>query len=1131
MRNFKKFLALVMATLMILSAAVITTGAAGKADYTDAAQHLVALKIMKGDEKGNLMLDNGVTRYQAALFFAQTLSGETRVEVWNADKKSTAFKDVTEYGTAIDYVYGRKVVAGRGNGVFGPNDPITYQDMLVMAVRALGYETADMSYPYGYILAAQKLGLTDNVENVNYKAALTRGETSQIIWDMLNTVIAVVDPLNDKILYPDDKGLTEAITDKKLERKTMLVDSGYASGEISGTITAFVKAADDDDVDTVVVDGTYNTGKKDKDGNDIYASFKQEIAVADLGLTDVAKVEYLGRAVTLFVDEAVADFEKDYDVIADNSDASVVYADFETYTVVENLGNAGNIKWDEANKTLTLDGSKFKDDGKSYNINLYTFVEKNDKGWVKAANINELSGNFVYTSKDGYVGDNTYGKVEYYVVDGGKGEADTLNVYYTPYSFGQYFNRTIKYQPTSKDASFVTIASYVSTQTKNFDGTDTYFEERLVSSNTKITDATKSVSKSNGEDAMNTKLAGETVKSGDFMFYSYNKLDNILTVAQTGSFKEGRLTSFNANKETVKIDGTNKDVAFKGAFDFQFNNSKSLYENYAAAIKGFVNDLEAGKNNVKYIELDGNVVYMEKTSTSASNDKNSFDFVIATTDPAKMANLLDVKDADYPDKLTKGVYLDDNGYVGIAVLDTATGKWKLASVKNFYYGTYNADKTEFKSKLDLGETAKYYDMIGDTYNKKADFEACRAALNGAAIFYAVNEKDGVYDLAAVPAYNSGNDTTPTLVAGSDKAGLVFSETTAKTNKIQATNDEDDAARVTLNKDTVIAVINGNKVGVRTGVQKDSRSLNVTAGNVYFLSANSSLIIMDLNGATLKDASVLTTYWGYTSSTATANETYYIALADYSVDIDATEDDKYEVTVSNLFDLKTLKAVESIKVTVDKIDDATKIQGFKKGDLLHLTEDADLEKETVKTVVEAALELIDNDDLVEANLAGLDFEDDTSITIPGLVDKATPTKINVKVVTVDVTGIDKNDYAFDNAIVAEEANGKFSDVATMEDFKDAKAYYTYTLGADAIAEITEPTEGVLDNFVAAMVGKTIIVPGKDESYSEYASLAEFTTGSADKSAADYETLTVTLSAYADYDSKNGTLDLTVFKIVK
>ena len=39
--------------------------------------------------------------------------------------------------------------------------------MLVMAVRALGYEVEGMNYPYGYILAADKLELTENIENVN----------------------------------------------------------------------------------------------------------------------------------------------------------------------------------------------------------------------------------------------------------------------------------------------------------------------------------------------------------------------------------------------------------------------------------------------------------------------------------------------------------------------------------------------------------------------------------------------------------------------------------------------------------------------------------------------------------------------------------------------------------------------------------------------------------------------------------------------------------------------------------------------------------------------------------------------------------------------------------------------------
>ena len=141
---------------------------------------------------------------------------------------------------------------------------------------------------------------------------------------------------------------------------------------------------------------------------------------------------------------------------------------------------------------------------------------------------------------------------------------------------------------------------------------------------------------------------------------------------------------------------------------------------------------------------------------------------------------------------------------------------------------------------------------------------------------------------------------------------------------------------------------------------------------------------------------------------------------------------------------------------------------------------------------------------------------------------------MKVVTIDAAGIDKEDYAFDSAIVTDydavaDANGKYEfDVATMEAFiKDKKAYYTYTLGEDVVAEITEPTEGVFDNFVVAMDGKTILVPGADESYSDYADLAAFVA----KGGADYETLTVEVSAYAEYDANKGTLDMVVFKLVK
>ena len=63
MRNFKKFLSLALAMLMVFGMTVLTTGAAEvDADYMDAAQHLAAIGVMKGDENGNLMLDQHVTR-------------------------------------------------------------------------------------------------------------------------------------------------------------------------------------------------------------------------------------------------------------------------------------------------------------------------------------------------------------------------------------------------------------------------------------------------------------------------------------------------------------------------------------------------------------------------------------------------------------------------------------------------------------------------------------------------------------------------------------------------------------------------------------------------------------------------------------------------------------------------------------------------------------------------------------------------------------------------------------------------------------------------------------------------------------------------------------------------------------
>lgn len=338
----KKLFCILLMVLLVFSCSFIINA------EDNAVDNLVALNILKGDKNGDLMLDKNVSRYQAALLFAQTISGETKTEIWDTQKTSINFKDVKSYGTAIDYTHGMKIIAGRGNGIFGPDDPITYQDMLVMAVRALGYESEATGYPYGYILVAQKLGLTKNLSIADYKKALTRAETAQIIWDMLNTEISVNDPLTNKILYPGEMGLTDSITGKPIVRKTLIEQSGFVSDSFDFVIKK-VSTIDDE----------------------LYLTLDNglEVKASDFNIDeDTPKISYLGLGGKAYINCALKDFEE----------GSTVIVRFNTYQSFTNF-----------DKEADLTNNKYK----NYTINYYTF-DKN--GWTVTNKPNTIVGNYQY---------------------------------------------------------------------------------------------------------------------------------------------------------------------------------------------------------------------------------------------------------------------------------------------------------------------------------------------------------------------------------------------------------------------------------------------------------------------------------------------------------------------------------------------------------------------------------------------------------------------------------------------------------------------------------------------------------------------------------------------------------------
>ena len=165
---------------------------------------------------------SNITQTQFAVCIAQILSGKFGLEHWDETKASAFFSDVSEYGDAVDYVYAYGVLNEYEESIFGATSPVMYQDALAVCVRVLGYDTGDTSYPYGYILCADRLEIMSGIDIVIYKQELTVGEALHLIWNVLNTIVAATDPITEQIVYPDEKGLCETVYGYPLIRQTLL---------------------------------------------------------------------------------------------------------------------------------------------------------------------------------------------------------------------------------------------------------------------------------------------------------------------------------------------------------------------------------------------------------------------------------------------------------------------------------------------------------------------------------------------------------------------------------------------------------------------------------------------------------------------------------------------------------------------------------------------------------------------------------------------------------------------------------------------------------------------------------------------------------------------------------------------
>ena len=202
----KKFIAIIMAVIMVMSFATIAFAANGftdvsKSKYETAINELYDLGIVNGYSATKFGTDYTLTRAEACAIIVRALYGEKTVpDVIN-------FTDVSYRDWFYDYVNTAvyyDIMHGHNATTFAPNDEITYDQMATLVLNALGYNAPQLAgeWPVNVERMATRLGLYTNIPiYFDGSEYITRSEACQMLYNALDCY--VVEYVRGRIIETD----------------------------------------------------------------------------------------------------------------------------------------------------------------------------------------------------------------------------------------------------------------------------------------------------------------------------------------------------------------------------------------------------------------------------------------------------------------------------------------------------------------------------------------------------------------------------------------------------------------------------------------------------------------------------------------------------------------------------------------------------------------------------------------------------------------------------------------------------------------------------------------------------------------------------------------------------------------
>ncbi|OQB13249.1 MAG: Surface layer protein precursor [Firmicutes bacterium ADurb.Bin193] len=231
MKLKSRLLSLILAATLVVGGFVTVGSAATFSDvdetksYATAVSFLAALKLLKGYDGGTFKPDGDITRTEFAAVIVRALGQEPSA---TASMGKTQFTDVADdhWGSGyINVASSLGIINGFGDGTFGPEALVTYEQAVKMVVCALGYESLALSkvgndaskvWPSGYLAAAVQLNIVSGVAGTEGVPA-KRWQVARLVYNSLEVDLMVRSVVGgrerfevkpDKTLLSENLGIT-----------------------------------------------------------------------------------------------------------------------------------------------------------------------------------------------------------------------------------------------------------------------------------------------------------------------------------------------------------------------------------------------------------------------------------------------------------------------------------------------------------------------------------------------------------------------------------------------------------------------------------------------------------------------------------------------------------------------------------------------------------------------------------------------------------------------------------------------------------------------------------------------------------------------------------------------------------